>query len=404
MNFFIALFLFSASLFAAAANAQCPEISITGPAGIIKPGENMKFTVEVGPTENHSALKYVWSVSSGAIVSGQGTSTIEAKPTGTSLTASIKIGGLPEDCASTASLAAAWDPAPTPIKVGAWKDDSDLTPLQRFAVVMAIEAAHQGYVFIVRGPTSTPESLNSLKETVISFSPKEGAVYSPRITIVEAEGPEQLVELWRVPPGASNPECESCSNKECPELTTVGPAVVPVPGKFLTFSLSLKGQPLSGLRYVWSVNTGQIISGQGTRSIQVIPPWETDWNLQATVEVFGLQPGCPALAVESIMRPDLPHPVMIDEFDVTPALQDQNRLKVAIEDLLNNPSDQLFVILYHPKSEPTLKVREVVKKLTGFFKRSSYLESERYSVVSSPSDRYFMRIYRIPPGADKPTP
>ena len=104
------------------------------------------------------------------------------------------------------------------------------------------------------------------------------------------------------------------------------------------------------------------------------------------------------------MRPDLPHPVLIDEFVVASASMPPDRLKIAVGELKNNPSDQLFLILYHPKSESQFKVREVIKKLKDFFDGESELDSDRYSIVSSASEGYRLQIYRIPPGADKPTP
>ena len=101
---------------------------------------------------------------------------------------------------------------------------------------------------------------------------------------------------------------------------------------------------------------------------------------------------------------DYEQPVLIDEFDMTPAFPELNRLKTAVEELKNNPANQLFVILYFPSSESQFKVREVINKLTDFFEGQSDLGNERYSIISSPSDKYRLKIYPIPPGASNPTP
>ena len=231
MKKFIALLLFSVSLFVTAAEAQCPEISLIGPAALISQGEKLKFTLTVSPVEKELPLKYVWRVTGGKIVTGQGTTSIEVTREELSLTVTVEVLGLPHGCPHTFSERGWFEPPPAAIKVGVWKYGSDLSPLQRFVIGMAAAAGDQGYIFIVKGPAATPESLNRLRQTVIDHSPKDGALYSPRITLVDAEGPEELVELWRVPPGASNPECETCHKRQCPGLITSGPTGPPRPAQ-----------------------------------------------------------------------------------------------------------------------------------------------------------------------------
>lgn len=51
---------------------QCPSITVIGPMGITNPGDKIIFRVDGGAVD----LTYLWSVSAGTIVEGQGTPVI----------------------------------------------------------------------------------------------------------------------------------------------------------------------------------------------------------------------------------------------------------------------------------------------------------------------------------------
>src|SRR4051794_32096220 len=96
-------FLFAAITVSAQVNPQCPVISVDGPAGIVEYGEPIPFTATVKPPE--SKLTFKWTVTPGAIVEGQGTPTIKVSvgPDDGHVTATVEIGGLPQECANVAS-------------------------------------------------------------------------------------------------------------------------------------------------------------------------------------------------------------------------------------------------------------------------------------------------------------
>ncbi len=85
---------------------NCATISVTGPAGIIEAGDSMIFTltVEGGSTDK---IDYEWDVSSGTIVSGQGTPSITVQTdrslAGSKVRASAHVKGLSAGCPSTIS-------------------------------------------------------------------------------------------------------------------------------------------------------------------------------------------------------------------------------------------------------------------------------------------------------------
>ena len=90
--------LFSISIIA---QTPCPTITVNAPNSQTNIGDLMKFTAKIEGinTEN---LKYKWIVSSGEIISGQGTLTINVATTkdmaGSTSTATFEVIGLPQDC------------------------------------------------------------------------------------------------------------------------------------------------------------------------------------------------------------------------------------------------------------------------------------------------------------------
>lgn len=97
--------VFSVSAFAQNALSNCAKIEVSG-GGVIQTGEPMTFTANVTGLTKNSTLEYEWTVSNGTITSGQGTPSITIDTTGlsdTNITAEVKIKGLFDNCANTAS-------------------------------------------------------------------------------------------------------------------------------------------------------------------------------------------------------------------------------------------------------------------------------------------------------------
>lgn len=87
---------------------KCPSsLWVVGPAGIALEGEPIQFTAGVKDYSTPEKLTYNWSVSSGTIVGGQGTSTIKIEPPKANdvlnITATVVISGLPDSCVNTGS-------------------------------------------------------------------------------------------------------------------------------------------------------------------------------------------------------------------------------------------------------------------------------------------------------------
>lgn len=98
---------FCFAAFAHAAENKCPEISFDLPNQMIFPDEPVIFSVKVGENTEKYNLTYEWTFSRGKILKGDGTSQVEFLATEederTNVEVSVKIVGLPENCADTYS-------------------------------------------------------------------------------------------------------------------------------------------------------------------------------------------------------------------------------------------------------------------------------------------------------------
>ena len=201
-------FLFATITISAQVNPQCPNISVTGPAGIIQPGEIIPFTVTVKPTE--SKLSYKWAVSTGVIVDGQGTPTIKVRRGADELfpTATVDVVGLPEDCPKIESETSSDDSGITP---RAEKLDTFSLPLssvsdkrfQNIADTVDHDPTSQLFVFIPADHIVPDALTKRLYKAIHDFDPS-------RITYVETATADKTIEVWLVPPGANRPTCENC--------------------------------------------------------------------------------------------------------------------------------------------------------------------------------------------------
>ena len=116
----ILLFIFCICIFPQTNQTlPCPKISVTGPAYVPKPDEPITFFASVGENIKNFNVRYLWMVSGGEILEGQGTNFIKVllENPGRGLTANVKIEGLPENCENTFSETAYFESPPSIIKV-----------------------------------------------------------------------------------------------------------------------------------------------------------------------------------------------------------------------------------------------------------------------------------------------
>jgi hypothetical protein len=97
----LAAIIFGLQFFPSSADGadKCPSITVTGVAG---DGPSALFSANI--TSLYDGLSFNWTISSGTITSGQGTLQIDVAGTsGSSVTATLEVGGIPAACPSAAS-------------------------------------------------------------------------------------------------------------------------------------------------------------------------------------------------------------------------------------------------------------------------------------------------------------
>jgi len=189
----------------------CPEIVVTGPSGVSTPGELIGFIVEVSP-EPASNLSYHWSTSSGEVNEGQSTKGIGVRylmeMRGMTLTATVKVSGLPSHCGDSASenTPLIWDTGPEVISEF-WIPITSIHQRNLRRVAAEVKSRPYDQIYIIEYfPSGTSDrSIKLKKSKIMAFLVKTLKVYGPAITIVTAEGDHPHTRIFLIPPGANNP-------------------------------------------------------------------------------------------------------------------------------------------------------------------------------------------------------
>lgn len=204
----ILVLVFSFSAFAQTQNSLCAKIEVSG-GGVVLTGDPMTFAAKVIGTTKTSILEYEWKVSSGTISSGQGTSSITADTTdlsGQNITAEVKIKGLYDNCANTASEtgSVAMLPIGEPLdKFGKLPDNEIKARIQNLYVALDDYPDAQGYI-IIYGTNQEMANRERQIKKAINFM----KLNANHVTIVRGgENPNGGVWtiVWIVPPGAKFP-------------------------------------------------------------------------------------------------------------------------------------------------------------------------------------------------------
>ncbi|MEO8648339.1 MAG: hypothetical protein ABI539_04155, partial [Acidobacteriota bacterium] len=199
-------------------------------------------------------------------------------------------------------------------------------------------------------------------------------------------------------------ECDCVIKCECPSLTVTGPAGITNPGETMTFTANVSGGSQQSITYNWSVSDGTIESGQGTPSITVRAPLnENGGNITATVDLGGLDTGCDCPRTQSETAPFSGKPVSIqvNEFDKMSNDDIRAQLDLFFNELSNNPNNQGYIINYGSDRDITARERLITNHIN--FRR---FDRSRITLVRGGDTGVGVKtkLYRIPPGADNPTP
>ncbi|MBK8464427.1 MAG: hypothetical protein IPL32_01220 [Chloracidobacterium sp.] len=189
-------------------DCSCPTLTVSGPSGITAPGQSMTFVANVSGGSGGDPT-YNWTVSSGTISSGQGTSSIMVDTTGVAaggnITATVDIGSGDCGCNGTASDTGSIAPKPEQIPVdefGPQKDDEVKARVDNFYIQLNNNPNAQGYIINY----GTPAQIKARRAQImkaINFRKYDAS----RVTFVD--GPDNgsgiNTKFSVVPPGAEKP-------------------------------------------------------------------------------------------------------------------------------------------------------------------------------------------------------
>ncbi len=387
---------------------NCPTISVDGPAGVVSPGDIARYTVNVDDKGRKQNLEYLWSVSAGEIISGQGTPGIEVRqPENARLTVTVKVNGVPEGCPNISSeTSSGCDGLPISVKLAQFDGATFIgnkLDLDKIVREMDDSPNDQLYIyFAYKNEPAGKTEQNRERRAVDYLADAIGG--RERITIVRLFDGVDLAQFWRVPPGASNPLCDGCDGSACPKISVIAPAGITEPGELFSFSAKIDGEVPKNVSYRWSVSKGEIIEGQGSLGIKVKAEWKTEINLIATIEVIGSPEGCPNAASEISSAACNCTPILFDEFTSLASRIDKVRFDVWVEELRKRENATGYIIEYFLRKTAKKVVDKKIVLITSYLTKTKGLDAKSFKVVVVIDDQNRTKLYIVPPDAEFPAP
>jgi hypothetical protein len=202
----------------------CPTVSVSCPSDI-DAGQPITFTASVAGGAEGATFTYNWSVSAGTISSGQGTSTITVDTAGvaggSSVTATVNIGGADPSCTgTTASCTTSVKPPPAAARkfdeYGNIRFNDEKARLDNYAIQLQNEPGSTGTI-IVYG--SCAGEAQQRGDRAKDYLVNTRGIEAGRITVVDGGCRADLtVQLWVVPQGATAPAADTTNTiSPCPE-------------------------------------------------------------------------------------------------------------------------------------------------------------------------------------------
>jgi hypothetical protein len=152
----------------------------------------------------------------------------------------------------------------------------------------------------------------------------------------------------------------------CPTVTINCPPDVPEIGQLVTVSANISGgEGLGTPQYNWTVSAGQIVEGQGTRTIRIDTAGTAGQNITATVDVGAAGLSCPASCSLSVATPRL-ECRKFDEFPKLPRNDEKARLDNFAIDLQNTPGSTAYVVVYPSRESRTGETEQHTNRIVDY--------------------------------------
>ena len=208
----ILLLIVLSSIFCFEAFGQkCPMVRVILPSKGIFPGDSMLFSISLIGKFDNSKLEYKWTVSSGEISDGQGTTAILVetdKKTDGEVTATVEIKGLPEGCQD--SFSETWEMIPIPIgepldKLGKMPWSNERVRLEVLVYeLLQYPPQTKAYLIFSIANDSEKKLVLSRQRKILTFLEKNKILLSRILMKIEKVGYYQTT-IWIVPEGAELP-------------------------------------------------------------------------------------------------------------------------------------------------------------------------------------------------------
>lgn len=190
--------------------SQCPTISVIGPSSFPNPDELVTYTANVSEEANKYPIKFSWSVNGGQIIEGQGTSIIKTtwKNSKYVFVATVKIEGLPENCANTFSEVMHYEPAPQAEKIDEISDKTTKFEDNRTdKIIKDIKENPSAQLFVLIYSKNI-QTLTDEVQIIKNMLLKDNKTLADHLTFVKTVSSKEKIEFWLVPAGAAPPEIE----------------------------------------------------------------------------------------------------------------------------------------------------------------------------------------------------
>ena len=171
------------------------------------------------------------------------------------------------------------------------------------------------------------------------------------------------------------------------------------PGGTLTFTANVSGSSSGDVRYNWTVENGEIASGQGTATITVTAGGAG--NVTATVNLTNDCTTCTKVGVGRGIVAQNPEPSLIDTINAATDDDVKARFEAVRNALGNDPAATVVVINYGTARQIATRERQIQKAI-----RFLGIDASRVTVLRG-GDRgtgIVTEVYVVPAGATPPVP
>jgi len=391
--------------------AACPTISVDGPAGLVKPDETARYTVQIDSKGLQLNPQYFWSLSAGQILKGQGTTSVDVLQTREALTATVEVKGLPDGCPNIASATEIIDPPPQAVKLDEFTgpiSQIDKSRFENIAEAVRRNPNNQLVIFVGYKERAGFDERSSRREELTHYLNLH-TDEDQRITYVYVDGRE-IVQFWLVPPGAEEPVCDGCMNfsKSCPTVSLSGPQGLTRVGEDIVVKAIVSPDSHADIKYSWTVDKGKILKGQNTLEVVIGTDEIEEVQNKGSAEV-NVHLGIGNLPRECRNSVSESYTVSNGNYDVSPFGEYGNNSfrdeKAWLDNLainILNTHNTGYIVKHFGKQFSYKEIRRRIGRIEYFMFKLRKYPKDRFRIIVKRDDETFTKLWSFPPDAEPP--